>query len=87
MSTQSSAQVTVGSALNRAWDQGQPVDVLVGGHWFSGMISAVDGMGVAIDGDNFERYVIRLDQVGAVRLRTLASGSGQSGLDPLGLTA
>lgn len=76
MSVQSSMQVTVGSALNRAWDQGQCVDVLAGGHWFSGMISAVDGTGVALDGENFERYVIRLDQVGAVRIRSVASGSG-----------
>lgn len=81
MSTQSSMQVTVGSALNRAWDQGQRVDILAGGHWFSGMISAVDGMGVALDGENFERYVIRLDQVGAVRIRTAASGSALPELD------
>lgn len=81
MSTQSSMQVTVGSALNRAWDQGQSVDVLVGGHWFSGMISNLDGMGVAIDGADFERYVIRLDQVGAVRIRSLGSGSSASALE------
>jgi len=81
MSIQSSMQVTVGSALNRAWDQGQPVDVLAGGHWFSGLISAVDGMGVALDGENFERYVIRLDQVGAVRIRSMAAGSSLPALD------
>lgn len=81
MSIQSSMQVTVGSALNRAWDQGQPVDVLVGGHWFSGMISNLDGMGVALDGEDFERYVIRLDQVGAVRIRSLASALALPALD------
>lgn len=81
MSIQSSMQVTVGSALNRAWDQGQPVDVLAGGHWFSGLISAVDGMGVAIDGENFERYVIRLDQVSVVRIRAVAGGSALPALD------
>jgi len=74
-------QVTVGSALSRAWDQGQPVDVLAGGHWFSGMISALDGMGVALDGENFERYVIRLDQVGAIRIRNQATGSALPALN------
>jgi hypothetical protein len=81
MSVSSSMQVTVGSALSRAWDQGQTVDVLVGGHWFSGLISNLDGMGVAIDGENFERYVIRLDQVGAVRIRTMAAGTSLPALD------
>lgn len=81
MSIQSSMQVTVGSALSRAWDQGQQVDVLVAGHWFSGMISNLDGMGVALDGENFERYVIRLDQVGAVRIRNVATGSALPELD------
>lgn len=81
MSTQSSMQVTIGSTLNRAWDQAQPVDVLAGGYWFSGMISAVDGMGVAIDGENFERYVIRLDQVSVVRIRSVAGGSTLPALD------
>ncbi len=74
-------QVTIGSALSRAWDQGQPVDVLAGGHWFSGLIANLDGMGVALDGENFERYVIRLDQVGAVRIRSLGAGSALPALD------
>lgn len=74
-------QVTIGSALSRAWDQGQHVDLLVGGHWFTGVVSALDGTGVILDGENFERYVIRLDQVGAVRIRNLATGTSVPELD------
>ena len=73
MSSGSSMQVTIGSALARAWDQGQEVDVLVDGHWLSGRIAALDGMGVAIDGENFERYVVRLEPVAVVRIRSFGS--------------
>ena len=87
MSSGSSMQVTVGSALGRAWDQNQDVDVLVEGVWLSGRIAALDGMGVAIDGENFERYVVRLDQVSVVRIRAFASGPALPGRhsDPLGI--
>ena len=73
MSSGSSMQVTVGSALSRAWDQDQEVDILVEGQWLSGRIAALDGMGVAIDGESFERYVVRLDQVSVVRIRAFAT--------------
>lgn len=71
-------QVTVGSALGRAWDQNQQVDLLVDGHWFTGRVSALDGMGVAVDGENFERYVVRLDQVSVVRIRSVATETALS---------
>jgi hypothetical protein len=87
MSSGSSAQVTVGSALSRAWDQGQDVDVLVEGVWLGGRIAALDGMGVALDGENFERYVVRLEQVSVVRVRAFASGPAIPSRqpDPLGI--
>ncbi|WP_148045071.1 hypothetical protein [Nocardioides marmorisolisilvae] len=87
MSSGSSAQVTVGSALARAWDQGQEVDLLVEGVWLGGRISALDGMGVAIDGGDFERYVVRLEQVSVVRIRAFATAPAVSGRhsDPLGI--
>lgn len=80
-------QVTVGSALSRAWDQNQDVDVLVEGVWLSGRIAALDGMGVALDGENFERCVVRLEQVSVVRIRSFATGPALSSrqADPLGI--
>jgi hypothetical protein len=66
-------QVTIGSTLGRAWDQNQEVDLLVGGHWFTGRVTALDGMGVSVDGPNFERYVVRLENIAAVRIRGAAS--------------
>lgn len=79
--------VTVGSALSRAWEQSQDVDVLIDGIWLSGRIAALDGMGVAIDGENFERYVIRLEQISVVRLHAFATESALSSrrADPLGI--
>ena len=74
MSSGSSMQITIGTTLSRAWDQGQEVDILVEGIWLSGRIAAIDGMGVAIDSGDFERYVIRLEQISVVRLRGHANG-------------
>jgi hypothetical protein len=87
MSSGSSMQVTVGSALGRAWDQGQDVDVLVEGIWLGGKIAALDGMGVVLDGENFERYVVRLEQISVVRLRSFGAESALPGRlpDPLGI--
>jgi hypothetical protein len=80
-------QVTIGSTLSRAWDQNQDVDVLVEGIWLSGRIAALDGMGVAIDGENFERYVVRLEQISVVRIRSFSAGAALSARisDPLGI--
>ena len=66
-------QITVGSTLGRAWDQDQEVDIMVEGLWVSGRIAALDGTGVAIDSDNFERYVIRLEMISVVRIRSFGS--------------
>jgi len=87
MSSGSSTLVTVGSALSRAWDQNQDVDVLVDGIWLGGRIAALDGMGVALDGENFERYVVRLEQISVVRVRAFATGAALSSrhADPLGI--
>jgi len=73
VSSQSSMQVTIGSTLGRAWDQEQEVDLLVEGHWFTGRVTNLDGLGVSVDGDNFERYVVRLENIAAVRIRGVAS--------------
>ena len=86
MSSGSSMQVTIGTTLNRAWDQDQEVDILVEGIWVSGRIAALDGMGVAIDGESFERYVIRLEHISVVRIRSYASQSAlPAHAEPLGI--
>ena len=87
MSSGSSMQVTVGSTLARAWDQDQDVDVLVEGQWISGRIAALDGMGVAIDGYDFERFVIRLETVSVVRIRAHGAEPALPArhVDPLGI--
>lgn len=85
MSTGSSMQVTIGSTLSRAWDQNQDVDVLVGSMWLSGRITALDGLGVAIDGENFERFVIRLEQIAVVRIRGFAGQPAIPGAPAIGI--
>jgi hypothetical protein len=75
MSSGTSMQITVGSTLGRAWDQNQEVDVLVEGHWLGGRIAALDGTGIALDSDDFERYVVRLEMISVVRIRSFASES------------
>ncbi|MFL6024083.1 MAG: hypothetical protein ACJ72O_12155 [Marmoricola sp.] len=87
MSSGSSMQVTVGSAISRAWDQGQDVDILVEGIWISGRVAALDGMGVALDGDSFERYVIKIEHISAVRIRSFATEAALPAVasDPLGM--
>ena len=41
MTAAGSMQYTIGSALQRAWDAGQVVDVLVDNHWVTGRIAGL----------------------------------------------
>lgn len=59
---------TVGTALNRAHDNGVPVQVLVEGQWLTGDVLAVDGHGLVLQSDALEHAVIRIDSVSAVRV-------------------
>lgn len=59
---------TVGTALNRALDNGIPVQVLVEGQWLTGDVLAVDGHGLVLKSDALEHAVIRIDAVSAVRI-------------------
>jgi len=68
MATGSSMQYTIGTALDRARDRGVEVQVLVDGHWLTGMIAAADGLGVVLDREGIEHYVVRLDRITAVRV-------------------
>lgn len=59
---------TVGTALNRAHDNGVPVQVLVEGQWLGGDVVAVDGHGLVLQCDALEHAVVRIDSVSAVRV-------------------
>ena len=59
---------TVGTALNRAHDNGVPVQVLVEGQWLTGDVLAVDCHGLVLHSDSLEHSVVRIDSVSAVRI-------------------
>lgn len=63
---------TIGTALNRAHDNGIPVQVLVEGQWISGQIVAVDGHGVVLSSHDDEHAVVRMGAVSAVKIGTSA---------------
>ncbi|HEX5561265.1 MAG TPA: hypothetical protein VFX52_06450 [Nocardioidaceae bacterium] len=71
---------TVGTALNRAQQNGATVEVLVEGQWLSGQVAAVDGHGVVLAADDLEHpersehAVIRMGSVSAVRMFAAAPG-------------
>ena len=59
---------TIGTALMRAKDAEVSVELLVAGQWLYGYVSAVDGHGVMLVGDNDEVSVVRVEQVVAVKV-------------------
>lgn len=63
---------TVGTALNRAHDNGARVHVLVEGQWLEGQVAAVDGHGVVLQSEDGEHSVIRMASVAAVRMYNAA---------------
>lgn len=69
MTSLSSMQYTIGTALERAREQGHPVRVLVQGEWLGGLVVACDGLGVVLEDDEYEHAVIRLENVSAVRVQ------------------
>ncbi|MBO9521769.1 MAG: hypothetical protein J7518_09550 [Nocardioidaceae bacterium] len=72
MSPLSSMQYTIGTALERAREQGLPVRVLVEGEWLGGRVVANDGTGVVLEDEDFEYAVVRLEHVSAVQVRSSA---------------
>ena len=68
MASFSSTQYTIGTALERAREAGNLVEVLVGNQWIHGMVVASDGLGVVLESDGLEHCVIRLDGIAAVRV-------------------
>ncbi len=68
MSTFSSMQYTIGTALERAREAGNAVEVLVDGHWITGFVAASDGLGVVLDNHGVEHCIVRLEGIKAVRV-------------------
>jgi hypothetical protein len=81
MATGSSMQYTIGTALDRARDRGFEVEVLVEGHWLTGSVAASDGIGVVLDREGVEHFVVRLDRISAVRVGNKAPMLDSVGVD------
>lgn len=88
MATLSSMMYTIGTALERAREQGHPVQILVEGEWLSGLVVANDGTGVVLEDEEYEHAIIRLEHVSVVRVQASAplrrkipaTPAGRSGL-------
>jgi hypothetical protein len=84
---------TIGTALTRAQGSDVGVDVLVDGQWLHGRVSAVDGHGLVLHGDDDVLSVLRMDSITAVRVRQssafeqLPEGGSSSGGSSSGATA
>ncbi|KRF36718.1 hypothetical protein [Nocardioides sp. Soil805] len=63
---------TIGTALTRAQGSDVTVDVLVTGQWLHGHVSAVDGHGLVLHGDDDVLSVLRMDSISAVQVRQAA---------------
>lgn len=59
---------TIGTMLNHARDNRLEVDLLVAGHWLTGVVAAVDGFGVVLAANDDRHAVIRLEAVSAVKV-------------------
>lgn len=70
--TSDSMIYTIGTALNRARDNGVPVEVLVEGMWVGGQVLAVDGFGVVLQSDDDQHSVIRVESIAAVTILSAA---------------
>jgi hypothetical protein len=79
MGTFSSMQYTIGTALDRAREGGSVVELLVDNHWVAGLVVASDGIGVVLDNEGREHFVVRLERVSAVRVETAAPVLSQIG--------
>jgi hypothetical protein len=64
---QGSTIFTIGTALRRAESTNMPVEVLVQGHWLSGLVAGVDGHGLVLS-THSEYSVVRLESIIAVRI-------------------
>ncbi|HXH81231.1 hypothetical protein [Nocardioides sp.] len=68
---------TIGTALRRAQDEGMGVEILVGGEWLVGQVSAADGQGVMLRGESGDLSIVRLAGVDAVRVSDAVAFEGR----------
>lgn len=64
---------TIGTALTRAQGTDVDVEVLVNGQWLRGHVTAVDGHGLVLHGDDDVLSVLRMDAISAVQVRQSAA--------------
>lgn len=70
MGTTSTMLYTVGTALDRAQQDGHFVDLLVEGQWLGGLVLARDGQGVVLESVEHDHSIVRLEVISAVRVRS-----------------
>jgi hypothetical protein len=59
---------TMGTALRRAKDLRLRVQILVQGHWLSGLVVDLDGHGLVLEREHTDHVIVRLEIVAAVRV-------------------
>lgn len=69
---QTSMLYTIGTALDRAHQEGASVDLLVEGAWITGQVVASDSQGVVL-ADGATHVVVRLDRIAVVRVQGLGT--------------
>ena len=67
MTKMSSTMFSVGTLLRHAEDSGSAVQVLVQGNWLDGRVLGCDGLGAVFDDGNEGQFLVRLEQVAAVK--------------------
>ena len=70
MGASSSMLYTIGTALDRAQQDGHSVDLLVEGQWLGGLVVACDGHGVVLESVDHDHSIVRLEVISAVRVRS-----------------
>ena len=60
---------TMGTALDRAAENGFPVSLLVEGAWIDGQIAASDGVGVVLETQDGQHCVVKTDRIAVVRIK------------------
>lgn len=74
---------TIGTALGRARDNDVTVQVLVGGHWLEGLVSALDGHGLVLASPDDEHAVVRMSDISAVRVLRALPIEASAGAHPM----
>jgi hypothetical protein len=67
MTKMSSTMFSVGTLLRHAEDAGAAVQVLVQGNWLDGRVLGCDGLGAVLDDGEGGQFLVRLEQVAAVK--------------------